>query len=111
MTELKQLFQQYYDSGIADSEEFYYKKAQDALNAWRSLTIEEQLLDMLLKLDYEAFNTLATTDTAVKTIKDRIFTLVSYCDKNASDKGSYNNYDDKRTIAKAGIRQNAWVRQ
>lgn len=33
MTELKQLFQQYYDSGIADSEEFYYKKAQDALNA------------------------------------------------------------------------------
>lgn len=111
MTELKQLFQQNYDAGIAELQEFYYAKAQVALNSWRSLTIEESLLDKLLKLDYEAFNTLATTDTTVKTIKDSIFTLVSYCDTNASDKGSYNDYDDKRTIAKAGIRQNAWVRQ
>ena len=111
MTELKQLFQQYYDTGIAELQEFYYAKAQVALNLWRSLTIEESLLDKLLKLDYEAFNTLAATDTMVKTIKDSIFTLVSYCDTNASDKGLYNDYDDKRTIAKAGIRQNAWVRQ
>ena len=111
MTELKQLFQQNYDTGIAELQEFYYAKAQVALNSWRSLTIEEALLDKLLKLDYEAFNTLATTDTTVKTIKDSIFTLVSYCDTNASDKGLYNDYDDKRTIAKAGIRQNAWVRQ
>lgn len=111
MTELKQLFQQNYDTGIAELQEFYYAKAQVALNSWRSLTIEESLLDKLLKLDYEAFNTLAATDTTVKTIKDSIFTLVSYCDTNASDKGLYNDYDDKRTIAKAGIRQNAWVRQ
>lgn len=111
MTELKQLFQQNYDSSIAELPEFFYEKAQVALNLWRSLTIEESLLDKLLKLDYEAFNTLAATDTTVKTIKDRIFTLVSYCDTNASDKGLYNDYDDKRTIAKAGIRQNAWVRQ
>ncbi|MBR4133977.1 MAG: AAA family ATPase [Bacteroidales bacterium] len=111
MTELKQLFQQNYDTGIAELQEFYYAKAQVALNSWRSLTIEESLLDKLLKLDYEAFNTLAATDTTVKTIKDSIFTLVSYCDTNASDKGSYNDYDDKRTIAKASIRQNAWVRQ
>ena len=111
MTELKQVFQQNYDTGIAELQEFYYAKAQVALNSWRSLTIEESLLDKLLKLDYEAFNTLAATDTTVKTIKDSIFTLVSYCDTNASDKGLYNDYDDKRTIAKAGIRQNAWVRQ
>lgn len=111
MTELKQLFQQNYDTGIAELQEFYYAKAQVALNSWRSLTIEGSLLDKLLKLDYEAFNTLAATDTTVKTIKDSIFTLVSYCDTNASDKGLYNDYDDKRTIAKAGIRQNAWVRQ
>ena len=111
MTELKQLFQQNYDTGIAELQEFYYAKAQVALNSWRSLTIEESLLDKLLNLDYEAFNTLAATDTTVKTIKDSIFTLVSYCDTNASDKGLYNDYDDKRTIAKAGIRQNAWVRQ
>lgn len=111
MTELKQIFQQKYDSSIAKLPEFFYAKAQEALNTWRLMIIDGSLLDKLLKLDYEAFNTLAATDTTVKTIKDSIFTLVSYCDTNASDKGLYNDYDDKRTIAKAGIRQNAWVRQ
>ena len=110
MTEFKKLFQQIYDSGIAELQEFYHVKAQVALNAWRSMPIDGLLLDELLKLDYEAFKKLSTTDDVVKTVKDSIFTLVSYCDTNASDKGSYNDYDDKRTIAKAGIRQNAWVR-
>lgn len=111
MADLKQIFQQYYDSSIADMNEFYYAKAQDALKSWRSLEIEETLLEKLLKLDYDAFNKLAETDSDVSNIKDKIFTLVSYCDTNASDKGIYNDYDDKRTIAKAGIRQNAWVIQ
>lgn len=111
MTELKKLFQQIYDSGIAELQEFYHAKAQVALNAWRSMPVDGLLLDTLLELDYEAFKKLSTTDDVVKTVKDSIFTLVSYCDINASDKGSYNDYDDKRTIAKAGIRQNAWVRQ
>lgn len=111
MTELKDIFQQYYNHSIADLNDFYYAKAQSALESWRSLVIEEQLLDKLLKLDYEAFNNLAQNDTTVKTIKESIFTLVSYCDKNACDKNLYNQYDDKRAIAKAGIRQNAWIRQ
>lgn len=111
MTELKQIFLQKCDSGIAELQEFYHAKAQVALNAWRSMTIDGLLLDKLLELDYEAFKKLSTTDDVVKTVKDSIFTLVSYCDTNASDKGSYNDYDDKRTIAKTGIRQNAWVRQ
>ena len=111
MTELKRLFQLKYNSSIAELQEFYYAKAQVALNTWRSMTIDGLLLDELLKLEYEEFNTLATKDTKVKAIKDCIFTLVSYCDTNASDKGLYNDYDDKRTIAKAGIHQNAWVRQ
>ena len=111
MTELKQIFLQKCDFGIAELQEFYHAKAQVALNAWRSMTIDGLLLDKLLELDYEAFKKLSTTDDVVKTVKDSIFTLVSYCDTNASDKGSYNDYDDKRTIAKTGIRQNAWVRQ
>lgn len=111
MTELKQIFLQKCDSGIAELQEFYHAKAQVALNAWRSMPIDGLLLDTLLELDYEAFKKLSTTDDVVKTVKDSIFTLVSYCDTNASDKGSYNDYDDKRTIAKTGIRQNAWVRQ
>ena len=111
MNDLKQIFQQQYNRSIAELKEFYYEKAQIALNNWKSLKIDKSLLDRLLNLDYEAFNTLATKDTTVKTIKESIFTLVSYCDQNASDKNSYNKYDNKRTIAKAGIRQNAWVKQ
>ena len=111
MNDLKQIFQQQYNRSIAELKEFYYEKAQIALNNWKALKIDKSLLDRLLNLDYEAFNTLATKDTTVKTIKDSIFTLVSYCDQNASDKNSYNEYENKRTIAKAGIRQNAWVKQ
>ena len=111
MNDLKQIFQQQYNRSIAELKEFYYEKAQIALNNWKALKIDKSLLDKLLNLDYEAFNTLATKDTTVKTIKESIFTLVSYCDQNASDKNSYNEYENKRTIAKAGIRQNAWVKQ
>lgn len=111
MNDLKQIFQQQYNRSIAELKEFYYEKAQIALNNWKALKIDKSLLDRLLNLDYEAFNTLATKDTTVKTIKESIFTLVSYCDQNASDKNSYNEYENKRTIAKAGIRQNAWVKQ
>ena len=35
--------------------------------------------------------------------------LVSYCDVHAANKNTYNEYEDKRTIAKAGVRMNAWI--
>ena len=35
--------------------------------------------------------------------------LVSYCDVHAANKNIYNEYEDKRTIAKAGVRMNAWI--
>lgn len=111
MPELKQLFEKYYDSNIANMEEFYFSKAQDALQSWRAFSIEDSLLDKLMKLDYEGLNKLAESDSTVKGIRDSIFKLVSYCDMNASAKESYNEYRPCRSIAKAGIRQNAWVRQ
>lgn len=111
MNDLYELLQKHYDSSIANMQEFYVEKAQEALKAWRSLSIEESLLDKLLRVDYDEFNKLAQADDDVKEIRNCIFRLVSYCDMNASDKESFNEYNDKRTIAKAGIRQNAWVRQ
>ena len=35
--------------------------------------------------------------------------LVSYCDVHAANKETYNEYEDKRTIAKAGVRMNDWI--
>lgn len=111
MIELKQLAEKSYNREIADTQEFYYAKAQDALNAWRSLEIKQPLLDELINIDYEKFNSLADKNSEVDAIRTYIFQLVSYCDVNASNKDRYNEYEDNRTIAKAGIRQNAWVRQ
>lgn len=107
MTDFKQLFQQNYNNDIASAREFYFVKTQDALNAWRSLSIDDALLESLLKLDYEGFNQLAETDTAVKNIRESIFAFVSYCDTNAKAKDVYNEYPDNRSIAKAEIRKNA----
>lgn len=111
MTNLKQILQQYYDESIAGMQEFYFLKAQEALEAWRSLPVDSSLLDRLLKVDYDTFKSLSESDSEVKAVRDSIFRLVSYCDMNASDKDSYNEYRPCRSIAKAGIRQNAWVRQ
>lgn len=35
--------------------------------------------------------------------------LISYCDVHAANKEAYNEYEDKRTIAKAGVRMNDWI--
>ena len=111
MTALRQCLQPYYDSGIAQMHEFYFFKAQEALDSWCRLPVDDPLLEKLLKMDYETFRSQAESDDQISTIRDSIFRLVSYCDTNASEKESYNEYKPSRSIAKAGIRQNAWVRQ
>lgn len=111
LTNIRQLTQQAYNEEIAKAKDFYFVKAQDALNAWRSLVVDASLLDDLVGLKYDQFNSLAEKDSRIGEIRDYIFRLVSYCDLNASNKDHYNEYPDKRTIAKANIRQNAWVRQ
>ena len=35
--------------------------------------------------------------------------LISYCDIHAANKNIYNEYEDKRTLAKAGVRMNDWI--
>ena len=60
-------------------------------------------------MDYEDFKN--SNDNNIIKIKDLLFRLISYCDMNASEKNQYNEYPDKRTIAKTGIRQNAWITQ
>lgn len=96
---------------IAECSEFYFQKAKIALKEWDELVIDSKLLDELIQLDYPQFIEKAKIDRRVKIIKDLIFTLVAYCDAKACDKQKLNQYEDKRIIAKSGIRQNAWVKQ
>lgn len=111
MTDLKELMDQYYNTTIANMKEFYLEKAREALTSWRQMEIDSSLLKELFSLNYNTFMSRADSDLKIQEIRDSIFRLVSYCDVNARDKGRYNDYPDKRTIAKTLIHQDAWVKQ
>ena len=91
--------------------EFAFEKLVHLWDKWKQKTINPDMLDKLIGLEYQDFLNLANEDASVKEIKDLIFRIVAYCDLNANNKAVLNEYDDKRTIAKCGIRQNAWVAQ
>ena len=108
---LEQLSRQYFSKEVADAKEFYFEKAQKAWEEWKSIIIEPEFLAELIGLKYEEFKQRANDNKKVKDIKDAIFKVVSYFDVKAAEKDIYNEYDDRRTIAKAGVHQNAWVTQ
>lgn len=91
--------------------EFAFEKLVHLWDKWKQKTINPDMLDKLIGLEYQDFLNLANENASVKEIKDLIFRIVAYCDLNANNKAVLNEYDDKRTIAKCGIRQNAWVAQ
>ena len=91
--------------------EFAFEKLVHLWDEWKQKTINPDMLDKLIGLEYQDFLNLANENASVKEIKDLIFRIVAYCDLNANNKAVLNEYDDKRTIAKCGIRQNAWVAQ
>jgi len=97
-------------------EEFYLQKGSNKLiefENYNDLTRDEiiSLLDR-----FKESNTTFTKliDILNKNSKEFKFLsivgqLVSYCDVHAANKNIYNEYEDKRTIAKAGVRMNAWI--
>lgn len=109
--DLKNLFQQHETEfqSIAQSKEFYFTKAKEVWDEWDNYKLDPNFLEQLISMDYEDFKN-SNDDNIIK-IKDLLFRLISYCDMNASEKNQYNDYPDKRTIAKIGIRQNDWITQ
>lgn len=96
---------------IKDCNEFYYEKARQAWNDWKQMDIPSELVDKMLATDYDKLLQDKDTNTEIADALDAIFNLVAYCDAKAREKKDRNKYDDLRTVAQAGIRQNAWVRQ
>ena len=97
-------------------EEFYLQKGTEKLIEFENYNdLSKSDISTLLK-NFEESNTTFTKfiDTLNKNSKEFKFLtivgqLVSYCDLNAANKNMYNEYEDKRTIAKAGVRMNAWI--
>jgi 5-methylcytosine-specific restriction protein B len=96
---------------IIDSADFYFKKAQEALQNWLDLELGDQMKEDLIRLssDYTQFMEIASSEPEIEKIKDLLFEIVSYCDEKANGKKKYNKYDDTRVLAKAGVRMNDWI--
>ena len=98
-----------FTSQVTQEEEFYLEKGKKALDAFQNMEISLDLSSRILSMKFDDFKN--ETDSDIVKVKDVIYRLVSYCDTNAADKALFNEYSDKRTVAKTGIRQNIWVIQ
>jgi len=91
--------------------DFYFQKGQDALKKWMNLNVKEELKNKLISLskDYKTIQEEAAKRDDLKQILDLLFEITAYCDNHAKDKNTYNQYDDKRALADAGVRMNSWI--
>lgn len=96
---------------ILESEDFYFKKGQDKLNEWLNLAVSESLLDELSTLakDYKNFKAVCEEREDLSSVATLLYSITSYCDSKALNKDLLNQYPDKRVIARANVRMNAWI--
>jgi SpoVK/Ycf46/Vps4 family AAA+-type ATPase len=95
-------------------EEFYFEKAKATFEEFKSFKLSElSVLDRILtnfrkvgkfKDFYQGLN----ESSEEFKITNLIAELISYCDSNAAFKNELNQYEDKRVLAKASVRQNNW---
>ncbi|MDR2228737.1 MAG: AAA family ATPase [Flavobacteriaceae bacterium] len=99
-----------YYTRLIESDEFYFEKGKDALKKWLDLILSDQDKTELRNLldDYTTFAEI-NDGHHFFSIKELLFSIISYCDIHARDKVLYNQYEDKRVLAKAGIRMKPWV--
>lgn len=97
---------------IRNSEEFYFKKGQDKLQEWLDLVVSDKIKVELFSLarDYKQFKTVCEDRANLKPIAELLYSIIAYCDSRAKHKDIFNQYDDKRAIARAGIYMNIWIK-
>ena len=88
-------------------EEFYFRLAKEAWQKFVDFPVTTEELAYSLGMKYDDFK----SNEKVAGIREVIYNLVAYCDYHASEKKERNKYPEYRTIAMAGIRQNAWISQ
>lgn len=111
--EINKIIQSNIENKIIDSEDFYFQKGQDSLNKWMALDVSEKIKKKLINLsvDYSKFNLEVSKNEEIETISNLFFEIISYCDCNAKGKLFYNKYEDHRSLAKASVRMNSWIKE
>jgi len=112
MLNFDEILQNDYVKEIINSNEFYFQKGQDALNEWMKLEYSNDFKNriILLSNNYDMFKDAAEKDSEIGEVLNFLFKIISYCDEKAKDKDKYNLYKNKRTLAKAAVRMNAWIK-
>lgn len=93
---------------IMESKDFYFQKARDAFNKLMEYD-NKQLVEEIIDWTYTKQRESDRDD--VKELLGLIDSFVAYCDVHASNKEELNGYNDNRVLARANIRQNAWIKQ
>jgi len=101
-----------YFQSILDSDEFFFQKGKNALVAEMEFQVPESEKKSILNdsEDYRKFEQLAQENDLYKNILSKVNDLVAYCDVHAKNKEELNEYNDKRVLAKAGVRQAHWLK-
>lgn len=98
---------------VAQSEEFYYQKLQDVFEKFKNYQIPQDNLENLIKnLDFKpfSFDEYLKNNSNFNEFIVLMGQLIAMSDLNGYKKQEWNLYEDKRVIARAGVRQNDWVR-
>jgi len=98
---------------VAESEEFYYQKIVDVLKEFEEYQIREVEINRLI--DGIDFNHFQFDEYRQKYNEhDKLILLIgqiiAMIDLNGFNKNEWNLYEDKRTVARAGVRQNSWTK-
>lgn len=93
---------------IIKSKNFYFLKARDAFEKLMEYN-NRQLIEEIISWTYAKQRKSDRDD--VKGLLGLINRLVAYCDTHAFNKAKLNEYEDNRVLARANIRQNAWIKQ
>ena len=107
MSELDQLNIQSICGDIMSESDFWYQKSIAAWEQWKNMHIADEELRNLLTMKYDDFCN--SKNPVIVEVRKNLFTAVAYFDTKSKDKNRYNEYEDKRTIAHAGIRQDDWI--
>jgi len=96
---------------IIEETDFHFELGKIAVEDWKATRSESpDFFEKLSKMDYNEIKAKAQVSSEILNALSLMNTIVSYSDENASDKIKYNLYPDKRVVAKAGVRQNHWIK-
>jgi len=104
---------------IVNSEDYYFQKLENEFELFKGFQITNEEIEVLINnvSDFyknndskeNKFVDFIATNKIYKDFLELIGRIISMCDLNASNKEQFNPYIDKRTVAKAGVRQNDWI--